>query len=729
MNGRGLKHRSVLIPLGLLGILVLGVASAVSEGFWVRLQLIGLKSAGALEGVSLTEIPSLLRPHSGFNLPTLVSTRNPYAVLELPATFHADSADGARIFESRCATCHGPTAEGGVGPALAAATPKHGATDWAMFRVIRDGVPGTPMRATGLSFADTWRVIAHVRSLQHGAANHTPERPGATAGVVPVSAEEIAGADTTDDTWLAYAGGWSGRRNKDVPELTAATVRELNLVWAHQLSADPTTSQTTPIAVRGLLLLTTVNGVTALSQRTGEVRWRFYREPSTGVSLCCGRTNRGVAVLGSRVYYPTLDAHLIALDLATGKVVWDVVVADYLEGYSMSGAPLVAGGKVIVGVGGSEFGVRGFLDAYDPNSGERLWRFHTLAAPGTPGGESWPDDAALRGGGGTWVTGAYDPDLGLVFWGTGNPAPDFAPEVRPGDNLYTCSVIALDVRNGRLKWSYQFTPNDSHDWDAAQQPVLVETHWNGKLRKLLLMANRNGFFYVLDRVTGEFLRATPYVRQTWNDGFDSLGRPKVRLGTAPTPGGTVVYPSVTGATNWWSPAYSDSLGLLFVPTRDMGSIYFREPRLTDASGQYTGGRAVPVPSDLPDNSVTALDVQTGLVRWRANLSHVRWSWIGGLLAIGGRLVIGGHGPELFAYDAATGKQVWSRNLGATIASPPIVFRAQGKPRLAAIAGTVLFVFELDGIAPGGKTAGPSAPTTAKAGSTHAVSPAPAPALE
>jgi len=551
------------------------------------------------------------------------------------------------------------------------------------------------MQATGLSFDDSWRVIAHLRNLQqHKAARPHNENEAAPAAV-PVSEDALAKADTRDDEWLTYAGGWSGRRNKSASELTAATIRSLRLAWAYQLPTDPENSESNPLAVHGLVLVTTASDVVALSQRTGNVVWRYHREVSTAVKLCCDRPNRGLAAFDRFVYYSTLDAHLLALDVGTGRVAWEVIVADPEAGYSMTGAPLVADGKVIVGVGGGEFGARGFVDAYDPGSGKRLWRFYTVPAPGEPGSESWPADVGLRGGGATWVPGAYDPELHLLYWGVGNPAPDFAPDARPGDNHYTCSVIALDVRDGKLKWSYQFTPNDGHDWDSAQQPVLVDASWDGQPRTLLLWANRNGFFYVLDRSTGEFLRATAFVKQSWNDGFGPDGRPRIRPRSAPTPEGTIVYPSVGGATNWWPPTYSDRLGLLYVPTRSMGSIYFRDRELTNENG-FTGGRGLPVPSEQPEHSVVALELRTGAVRWTAPLPNVErsWPWMGGLLGIDDKLVIGGYGTELVALDAVTGGRLWERNLGAAIASSPIVFRLDGDLRLAVIAGSVLFVFDL-----------------------------------
>ncbi len=461
-----------------------------------------------------------------------------------------------------------------------------------MYRVLRDGLSGTAMQASGLSFKDTWRVIARIRSLRSG----DPEdgAHGAVAGIAPVSPGELATAERTDSEWLSYSGGWSGRRYKDVAELTAASAPTIRFAWAAQLPADPAVSQSTPIAVRGLILVTSALEVIALDQSSGAVVWRFHRDLPGEIKLCCNRANRGVAVLGTSVFWGTLDAHLLSLDLASGKLLWDVKVGSPGEGFSITGAPVVADSRVLVGVAGGEFAARGFLDAYDPDTGARLWRYYTVPAQGEAGRDSWAD-TAVPSGGSTWVPGAYDPQRHLIFWGVGNPSPPFAPDMRVGDNLHTNSVIALDVRRGALVWSYQFTPGDSHDWDSAQTPVLVDAEWKGRMRPLLVWANRNAFFYVLDRETGEFLRATAFARQTWNDGFDKQGRPAVRASVLPSVDGSTVYPGVGGATNWWSPSYSERLGLMFVARQEGGSVFFRDRKSQLFDGMWLGGRAVGPP--------------------------------------------------------------------------------------------------------------------------------------
>jgi alcohol dehydrogenase (cytochrome c) len=676
------------------------MTAAASPGAKVRLRLIGLKVVGELPEVSKWDLVPLLKPGTGFDLPALVHTRSPFAALQLPRRFHAESASGGTIFARRCASCHGPRAEGGIGPSLVRGDLLRGASDWAIFRSVRDGVPGTSMRALGVSFDDTWRVIAHIRSLQRAPLDSGHGDSSAGTPRAPVTTVDLAGADHRDDEWLSYAGGWSGWRHKQLPELTGQTLGTMRLAWAHQLRGDPSISQSTPIAARGLLLVSSAEDVVALSQETGQVVWRYRWELPVDLRLCCLRANRGVAVFGDAVFVGTLDARLLALDLETGRLLWDTRVARVEDGASITAAPLVADGRVVVGVAGGEFDFRGFIDAYDAASGRRLWRFHTIPGPGDPGRESWGAGSVAPAGGGTWVPGAYDPELQLVYWGVGNPSPAYAADVREGSNLHTCSVVALDVRTGTLRWAYQFTPNDAHDWDAAQSPMLTDLDWNGVRRPLILWANRNGFFYVLDRSTGEFLRATPFARQNWNDGFDARGRPSVRASARPSPEGSLVYPGVAGATNWWPPSYSPSLGLVFVPVWEGGGWFFRDPSLGREDGLYTGGRVVPVPGEQAQQSVIALEVATGNIRWRSQLATPRHAArAGGLLSIGSRLVLGSQDKVLFALDARSGQRVWERNLGASIGTAPIVFRAAGKPRLAVTAGSTVFVFDVDDTGP------------------------------
>ncbi len=677
--------RKFLLIIVLLAGLGAGGLLAASAGARQRAHLLVLAGTGQLPGIRPRELAYLLRPGAGFDLDALEGSRNPLAALRVPDHLKGDSGAARQLFEARCAACHGARGEGITGPSLAPANRRRGASDWATFRVLQDGVAGTAMQPTGLSFDDAMRMVAYLRRLGR--------REGETAGrapVAPVSAAEIAGADTVTAGWLAYTGGWSGRRNRDIPGLTASTVKRLQLAWAYQLPHDPPTSQSVPIVAHGLLVVTGALDVIALDAEDGTPVWRFHRDLPVSVKLCCSRANRGAGVVGDLVVVGTLDAHLVALDLATGRLRWDVTVADAAAGYSITSAPFVAAGKLIVGVGGGEFGTRGFLDAYDPATGRRLWRHYTVPADGEPGRETWPA-GATPGGGPTWVPGAYDDATKTLYWGVGNPSPDFAPELRPGTNLHTNSVIALDVETGRLRWAYQFTPNDSHDWDSAQTPILVDATWEGRPRALLLWPNRNAFLYVLDRTTGEFLRATPYARQTWNDGFDAQGRPRVRASSLPSPAGTIVYPGVGGAINWWPSSYSDRLGLVFAAIREDGSLFFRDTQLTGESGQYLGGRTQPIPGEGHPMAMIAVDVATGQVRWRTPATEQRITAMGGTTAVGDRLVLGGQSTTLVALDAKTGERLWQAGLGGPVQGAPVVWQGKGGARVAVTAGTVLYV--------------------------------------
>jgi alcohol dehydrogenase (cytochrome c) len=395
------------------------------------------------------------------------------------------------------------------------------------------------------------------------------------------------------------------------------------------------------------------------------------------------------------VFVGTLDAHLVALEASTGKVLWDVEVADPANGYSITGAPLAVNGMILTGVAGGEFGIRGFVDAYDAASGQRRWRFYAVPGAGQPGSETWERGSLRRGGGPTWLTGSFDPQLRLIYWGIGNPSPNFYGENRQGDNLYTNSVVALDEDSGELRWYFQVTPHDLHDWDAVQIPVLVDGVVGGKNRKLIAWANRNGFYYLLDRTTGEFLLGTPFVKQTWADGLDSKGRPLVRPESQPTLQGSLVYPGVGGGTNWWSPAYDPDLKLFYVPTLDRPGIFYAsasEP--ADTLGEILGGSTGAVASE-GTWAVKALEVSTGNVRWQYTLpSHQTSSVMSGLLCTAGRLVFAGDDESLVALNAATGSELWRFRSGGPITAAPVTYELAGRQFIVVAAGRSILAFAL-----------------------------------
>jgi len=450
-------------------------------------------------------------------------------------------------------------------------------------------------------------------------------------------------------------------------------------------------AEVSPIVADGVMYVSGPNSAAALDLRTGRELWTWSRPvPKDYQNIGFGRVNRGPAILDGQIFVATLDCYLVALDAKSGHERWSAQVADYKPGYSMTLAPLAIRDKVLVGVSGGETGIRGFVDAYDAKSGKRAWRFYTVPGPGEPGNESWPGDSWKTGGGSTWVTGAYDPETNLVYWGIGNPGPDWNPDSRRGDNLYTCSLVALDGDSGKLKWHFQFTPNDSHDWDSTHVPVLFNATVRGTPRKVVAVANRNAFYYVLDRSTGEFLAGRPYAKQTWAKGLDDKGRPVVLPNTEPSEQGTLVWPNLNGATVWFSPSYSPRHNLFYVAVRERASIYFkRKADYKPGTFFAGGGEADPIDQTF-SGAIRALDPATGQQRWEFKMFSAPWA---GVLSTAGGLVFSGSDEgNFFALDASSGKPLWDFQTGGPIAANPISFTIDGQQAVAIASGKVLYVF-------------------------------------
>ena len=507
-----------------------------------------------------------------------------------------------------------------------------------------------------------------------------------------VSYERILQAHREPGNWLTYSGSYSSHRHSLLKEIHTGNVARLGVRWIFQMHTLEKV-ESTPLVVDGILYVTQPpNDVLALDAATGRPFWTYRRRLPERINVCCGRVNRGLAILGDTLYLGTLDAKLVALDAKSGRVKWETEVADYRTGHSITAAPLIVKDKVIVGIAGGEYGIRGFLDAYDAKTGKRAWRFWTVPGPGEPGNETWPADSWKRGSATTWVTGSYDPELNLIYWGTGNPGPDWNGEVRRGDNLFSCSVIALDADSGRLRWYFQFTPHDVHDYDSVQIPILVDSEWRGKPRKLIYWANRNGFFYVLDRVTGEFLLGKPFVRLTWAEGLDQRGRPIRRPNMEPSREGRLVYPGVQGGTNWYSPSYHPATGLVYLSVWDYASIFHLGDAAYSPGNRFLGSVPTPVPDDPGQGSVRAIDPKTGQVRWKYDTHSLPQA---GILTTAGGLVFGGTDEGyFFALDAQTGKELWRINTGGMIAAGPISYMVNGKQHIAVAAGKAIFSFAL-----------------------------------
>ena len=492
------------IPVGVLSIVAVLASASVA---W-RVRLLREKLAGEIPEIPFPVMLKWIEPGSSVNLHHLAdvpdvnaSINNVVVDLNSPESARQAAADGGRRFARSCAPCHGDNARGQSGPDLIAAIVNM--TDWKFFSTVKWGRPNTIMKAQPLSDLEIWDVCAFLRQSAIDAKAGTSDPNAELSSFQAVSPETLRSGEQTGD-WLTYAGNYAGHRHAGENQITRRNVQDMRLAWAAQLPSDGGSQESSPIVVDGRMFVTEPpEGVTALNAQTGDVLWQFHRSlPANMPPPCCGNPNKGVALLGKNLYVETFDGHLLALDAVTGSKVWDVQVADYHKGYSMTGAPLALDDRIVVGVAGGDLGIRGFLAAYSASDGAQKWRFDTVPGPGQPGHETWAGDSWQHGGASTWDTGAYDPALGLVYWGTGNPDPVFNSQKRAGINLYTESVIALDSQTGELRWYYQFTPSDDHGWDATQQPVLADIKWQGQTTPALFLANRNGFFYALDRKTG-----------------------------------------------------------------------------------------------------------------------------------------------------------------------------------------------------------------------------------
>ena len=522
--------------------------------------------------------------------------------------------------------------------------------------------------------------------------------PNREAPAPSLSFDRIINANKEPQNWLTYSGSLASQRHSLLTTIRPANARDLELKWVFQ-ARSLERHQVTPLVVNGTMYtIQSPNDVIALDAVTGKQIWAYSYTPDAAAKNCCGRLSRGVAIADNTVFLASLDARIIAIDAVNGRELWKSEPAgDPKQGYAFTHAPLVVKDKVIAGTAGGEFGVRGFIAAWDVKTGKEVWRFYTVPEPGERGSESWSGESWKHGGGPIWVTGSYDPELNLTYWGTGNPGPDWDGAGRLGDNLYTCSVIALDPDTGTLKWHYQFSPHNEFDWDSTQIPVLADLEWQGKPRKAMLWANRNGFSYVLDRATGEFLKGQPFVKVNWADGFDPKGRPIPVPGIAPTKEGTLVYPGNQGGTNWYSPSYSPRTGLFYVPAWENTSTTYVKG---DAPPEFRDGQpfigVFPRPglaSDDVHSAIQAIDPKTGLKKWTYRLA-APMTEAGVLTTASDVLFSGGRDGAFFALDARTGKLLWETHLGPSVAASPITYAVNGKQYVSVVAGSSMFTFGL-----------------------------------
>jgi alcohol dehydrogenase (cytochrome c) len=512
-------------------------------------------------------------------------------------------------------------------------------------------------------------------------------------GAIDITAQDLLDGFKNPSAWLMYSGDYTGQRHSPLKQITPDNAHRLSAQWSFQTEtmARGRGFEATPLMIDGVLYVTGPNNFAwALDARTGRPFWRYRRDLPNNLTYGASvPVNRGFGVLGDRLFMTTLDAHLVALDIRTGSVLWDVAMADYKIGHSATVSPLIVKDKIIVGISGGDYPTRGFLDAYEPATGKRIWRFYTVPAPGEPGSETWPDspEQLARGGGGTWVTGSYDPDLNTIYWGTGNPNPDYYGVDRKGSNLYTCSLIAVDPDTGRLKWYFQFTPHDLHDWDSNHVPVLADLMIAGQRRKVVMVANRNGFFYVLDRTNGHLILGKPFTDTSWARELGSDGHPIVL-----NEGDKGCIPDNWGGTNFMPPSFDPSLGLFYVTARETCATFVPEKQ-TIAPGRFSMGGTVRRDLDKAYGALRAIDAATGERRWEFKFTTPSFA---GVLSTASGLVIGGDNEgNVMAFDGRTGKNVWHYQTGYPIwGGAPMTYLLDGRQYLVVGSGSTITAFAL-----------------------------------
>jgi len=541
--------------------------------------------------------------------------------------------------------------------------------------------------ASRLSSSELQNVIAYMKTLK--------SRDVSLAALTETGAgldyDRIRQAEREPHNWLTYWGDYSGRHFSNLKEITPDNVGTLQLQWLHQ--PGPGLLEATPLVVDGIMYTTGNAGrIFALDAENGQQIWEYKHKPANSKHDLTGKQNRGVTMMGGRLFATTGDAYIIALDARTGQLLWQTKMAEHDHGYYATMTPLAIRDRVIAGISGGEEGARCFIDAYEPATGKRLWRFYTIPGPGEFGHETWQGESWKQGGGPTWMTGTYDPDSDTLYWGIGNPSPDLNGDLRKGDNLFTCSLVALDASTGKRKWHFQFTPHDTRDWDSNETPVLVDRMFRGRMRKLVLHTDRNAFFYVLDRVTGEFLLGKPFARQTWAEGLDKMGRPILNPDSEPTAEGKLIYPNLAGATNWQAPSYDPSSGWLYFTFREAGEIYVKQLQKYEPGKSYWGGKSFPG-GDREYGGVKAIDSETGENKWEYRFHTGSYS-AGVIATAGGVLFAASREGNFMAFDSRTGKLLWRVQTGADIHASPMSYAVNGRQYVALSAGQTLLSFAL-----------------------------------
>ncbi len=621
-------------------------------------------------------------------------------LVALPAALSGQTLEqGQELFNQHCVVCHGAFAEGGSAPDLTNPRWQDAKTDAELESAITNGLPETAMPGFAERIdADGRRsLVALIRGFADKAIQPTTDEQMPDIDVSPNRLLK-AGEDT--ENWLMYGLDYGQSRYSPLADIDRANVENLVPAWAFQTGVrDGLTS--TPLVVDGVIFLTTAwNHVFAIDARTGAELWHYERRlpPAKDMSYCCGPSNRGVAIRGGLLYMTTLDAHLVALEAKTGRVKWDIELGKGADNLNAKQPPLVVGDRLFVGIAGGDRASRGFIDAYHAETGERLWRFYTVPGPGEPGHETWSGDSWKTGGAAPWMHGTYDPELNLIYWSVGQPFPVYDGDARRGDNLYSNSVVALDPESGELKWHYQFTPNGVWDYDGVTETIPVEIRHEGRLRKAIIHADRNGYFYAIDRTNGEFLFAKPFVRVTWSTGFTPQGRPILNPKAIPSYDGVEVCPGAAGGKQWTGMAYSPRTHRAYLPVIENCAVFYNYGVKAKEQGLPPGPDGFKYIAGEAFGKVMAIDPDTGEADWEV---RTRSPMSASMLATAGGLVFTGDAEgNLLAYDDESGDLLWSFQTGSGIRSGPVTFRLDGVQYIAVASGM--------GGAVGGYT-GPGAP--------------------
>jgi alcohol dehydrogenase (cytochrome c) len=670
-----------------VGVAVAAILVAFAiPGFRMRAEALGLVLTGRIPDLAVADLLAMMRPGAGeLELGRLIDTRNPYPVIHIPTLTAAQKAAGTKLYGEQCAGCHSPDGLGGPGaPALVGRPLSHGDMPWSVYRTIHYGVPGTGMPPHPLARQQLWELVAYVRSLRVPAeAREIAPDMAAKLAAVDVPYPQLAQATAAADDWQTYSGAYDGNRFSTLTAINTQTVAGLALRWLYPFPGSRWKIECSPLESNGIMYITGPGGeVMALDALTGKQLWE-HDHPFALIGGGEGPLgqNRGVALLGNRVFAATWDSTLTALSAATGKVLWEQRVGPY-PGTWISGAPLAYRDLVVVGVTTPTGEGRGYIAAYDVRTGKQRWRFMTIPGPGQPGHDTWSGDSWRTGGVGPWMTGTYDPASDTLYWGVGGPRPDFDASTRKGDNLYSNSMIALQGSTGKLRWYFQSTPGDTHDWDAVQVPIIADRGVDGHQDQRVVWANRNGFYYVLNRMTGAFLRGVPFVRENWASGLDARGRP-ILAPTSHSLQGQVVFPSARGGTNWWPPSYDPDLGLTFIPALEQGMTFFptAETLPTSELTYYTAVRAV--------------DTYSGKLVWEhRERERTGDSTVSGMLSTRGGLVFAAADGQFFALDARSGHTLWNVGAGGTTYAAPVTFAVGGQQFVSVVIGRSLLTFAL-----------------------------------